>query len=183
MACHRDRWTSVDLVIQVIKNPVLLGSEIGDQGSGDISQVCPLPIPILLRSLPPRTYGLLFWRAGGNFLIFHFAKGVYLVEVPSILSPRTLILMSCSPYTGTSCYHHTHLVQMLSLGQGCFPSNAPAALTLAKGPFPLAQGPIFGQAACLPQPRVAYSGGGNALLLSQDFFLIIFIIILFLFFW
>lgn len=148
MACHRDRWTSVDLVIQVIKNPVLLGSKIGDQGSGDISQVCPLPIPILLRSLPPRIYGLLFWR-GRGFLVSHFAKGVYLVEVPSILSPRTPILMSCNPYTGTSCYHHTHLVQMLSLGQGCFPSNAPAALTLAKGPIPPSPGSYI-QSSCLP---------------------------------
>lgn len=29
---------------------------------------------------------------------------------------------------------------------------------------------MFSQAACLPQPRVDYSGGGNALLLSQGFF-------------
>lgn len=128
--CHRDRWTYVDLVLQVTKNSVLLGSEIGDQRSEDISQVCPVPIPILLRSLPPRIYGFLFWR--GDFLPSHFAKGVYLVEVTFVLSPRTLILMSCNPYTGTSCHHHTNLVEMLSLGQGCFPSNTLAAL-ISKG--------------------------------------------------
>lgn len=109
MACHRDRWTSVDLVIQVSKNPVLLGSEIGDQGSGDISQVCPVPIPILLRSLPPRTYGLLFWRGGTSIFLILLRMFIWF-EVTSILSPRTLILISCNPYTGTSCYHRTHLV-------------------------------------------------------------------------
>ena len=63
---------------------MLLGSEIGDQGSEDISQVYLVPIPILLRSLPPRTYALLFWR--GSFFASCFAKGVYLVEITYILS-------------------------------------------------------------------------------------------------
>lgn len=135
MACHRDRWTSVDLVIQVIKNPVLLGS---DWGSGVRRHKPSLPSPHPNSAKEPSSQNLwsLILEGGGNFLISHFAKGVYLVEVPSILSARTLILMSCNPYTGTSCCHHTHLVQMLSLGQGCFPSNVPAALILAKGPFP-----------------------------------------------
>lgn len=38
---------------------------------------------------------------------------------------------------------------------------------------------MFSQAACLPQPRVDYSGGGNALSLSQGF-LFYFFVFLFL---
>lgn len=38
---------------------------------------------------------------------------------------------------------------------------------------------MFSQAACLPQPRVDYSGGGNALLLSQGFFFFFFCLVFF----